>query len=405
MTRSLATTILIASGLAFAAPPPQPPPPNLIDLYRANSDPALPPLPSDFSYSVGLFAFSPDEQWLGVVLLARRTQSGKTPAPDSILLLVPLQGGDSRRIRIDPSLGTSVLWAPDSKSVAIQRYIRGHDPIQIYNLSGELISTGPPTGLLLGFIAPGRLLALRQKADGKRAGFEAIDVRTSAITPWRAPKRRNIEAIDSERGLVAMFPDAEGSKTLIVDYATGKVAGSVKNQDQVSLPECVHGLSYDDSHPGDCAPIFTPTRVYFAEDGRALCQAAMVGAFKTYPACQDIETGKTIAEFRGFSGGAPAAASARSSRMVLTKLNYLPSYWGAFGEVQSGLGAETYESRVVWDFRSGVEVAAWAPSTQPTSGLFTGQATGRSAPAVAISSFGHYVAEVLGDEVHIYQIP
>jgi hypothetical protein len=61
------------SGLALAtlppeALPPDAPPPKLIDIYRANSDPALPALSSGFFYTVHSFVFSPDEQWIAVAI-------------------------------------------------------------------------------------------------------------------------------------------------------------------------------------------------------------------------------------------------------------------------------------------------------------------------------------------------
>jgi len=168
-----------------------------------------------------------------------------------------------------------------------------------------------------------------------------------------------------------VFPDSEGAKTLIVDYTTGKVVQSVKNQNQTTVtgPPCYSEGS------GICdLNTFVAPQAYFAENGRTLCEAARVGAFKNNPVCRDVDSGKTIAEFRGVDGGAPAGASTRASRMVLSKLN------GSNG-------------RVVWDFRSGDEVAAWGPST------------GLLPAALAISPSGNYVAEALGDELHIYQIP
>ncbi len=371
MTRRIAILIMIGSGLALAAPPLQAPPPKLIDICRANSDPGLPQLRAGFSYNVASFAFSPDEQWMSVALRAHAVQAGVTRIADTAILL-PLRPANGRKVEIKSGAQDTILWSPDSASVVVDASRgRGHGAPRIYNLRGELVWTGPQSGPLLGFIAPGRLLTWHFKANGRLAEFDTIDIRTSAVTAWRAPRHGQFAAIDSEQGVLAMFPDSEGAKTLIVDYTSGKVVQSVKNQNQttVSGPPC-----YDEGS-GICdLDTFAAPQAYFAENGRTLCEAARPGAFKNNPVCWDVDTGKTIAEFRGVDGGAPAGASTRASRMVLSSLN-------------------GYGGRVVWDFRSGTEVAAWGP------------VKGVLAQAVAISPSGNYVAEALGDELRIYQIP
>jgi hypothetical protein len=395
MTHRIAIMILAGSCLPLAALPPQAPPPKLIDIYRAKSDPELPPLPSGYSYTVHSFVFSPDEQWIAVALRPRAMQAGVTPITgnlDSILLLLPLHPADHRRVEIDPGppgfegAGPSeaVLWSPDSQSVVVHASLgTGQGAPKIYNLRGELIGTGPQSGPLIGFIAPGLLLA---RHPGKLTGFDTVDIRTAAITPWRAPRHWKFPAIDPERGLLAVLPDAESLKTLIVDSATGKVVQSMNNQNQVTV---VFVGAYGSSSP----------ELSFAENGKTLCEAELVGVFKSHPVCRDVDTGKTIAEFDGLDGGAPSSASARGSRMVLSRLNFMP------GGIRGPERAETYSGHVVWDFRSGTEVAAWRPSTQRTAWLHALGGAGLPAPSVAISPLGNYVAEVFGDELHLYQIP
>jgi hypothetical protein len=111
-------------------------------------------------------------------------------------------------------------------------------------------------------------------------------------------------AIDPQRGLLAVLPDRESSKTLIVDSVTGKVVQSLKNE---NLSTVLNVGTYGSS----------PPEVYFAENGKTLCEADLVGAFKSHPVCRDVDTGKTIAQFDRVDGGAPASASTRSSRMIL----------------------------------------------------------------------------------------
>jgi hypothetical protein len=75
------------------------------------------------------------------------------------------------------------------------------------------------------------------------------------------------------------------------------------------------------------------------------------------------------------------------------------------GGIRGPEWAETYSGHVVWDFRSGTEVAAWRPSTQQTAWLHMIGGAGLPAHSAAISPLGNYVAEVLENELHIYQIP
>ncbi len=217
----------------------------------------------------------------------------------------------------------------------------------MYNIRGELLWTGPHSGPLLGFVAPGRILTLHNKANGHFAGFDTIDIPTSAVTP-------------SVRG------ESEPRHTLS-EHSIGRI---------------------------------------FAENGKTLCGAALVGSFKNYPVCWDVDTGRTIAEFRGVDGGEPASASTRGSRMVLSNVNEIAGDYLVRSGARSRPGAETRGGRVVWDFRSGTEVAAWRPSAAKTAwpnGLGVG-VSDLFAP-VAISPSGNYVAEAVGDELHIYQIP
>jgi hypothetical protein len=381
--------LFLAWGIGFGgelrakSPDAKSPPPRLLNLYRLDS--GLPPLPRGF-YRTRLFAFSPDEEWIAVVegSLARQV-SAPVRAPESRLLLLPVHpSGDqavqinqvqSSQVQIGPGMPEALYWSPDSRSVAVQaipatrsHFNAGTFVTKVYNLRGELLWTGPPSGRIMGFVEPGRLLA--EHAFGK-AGFDTIDMRTSAVTAWPASRHWRFGAINPDRHLVAMFPDTERTKTLIVDYATGKVLRSIKNQ-----------LWLDPFRGLEGAP-----SVYFAEHGKAVCFAARDffnrSRFDDYPICQDVDTGRTIAELKTAGAGAPADASSGGTRMILTRLNYFPSS-----------GYMTYGGNVVWDFRSGAEIAAWKP--QDLAGAL---------PTVAMSSSGKYVALGSGDELQIFDLP
>ena len=99
-------------------------------------------------------------------------------------------------------------------------------------------------------------------------------------------------------------------------------------------------------------------------------------------------SGRKIAQFDGFRGGAPAAASSYGSRLVLTRDIAFPRRGDALVFPRA--------KRVVWDFRSG-EIAAWeVPQIAYVSNILD---------HVAISSSGRYVAETVGDLLRIYALP
>jgi hypothetical protein len=117
--------------------------------------------------------------------------------------------------------------------------------------------------------------------------------------------------------------------------------------------------------------------------------------YAVYTKCWDVDIGKKIAQFGNFLGGAPAAASANGSRLVLTHTALLPKRSTALVYFQA--------EHVVWDFRSGTEAAAWiAPQTSPMGSTHGIQ---YYPVPVAISSNGRFVAEADGTLLRIYELP
>lgn len=358
-------------------------PPKLINIYQTRFDASLPPVPSGFVRMMSSFAFSPDEKWMAVVAGGYSTdaRAAVTHLPGTLLVL-PVHASQRQPVHISPGMATgAAYWSPDSGSLAVQAiparwqdWDAGTGITRLYDPGGQLLWTGPPSGTLAGFIEPGRLLAQHWRKKGSFSGFDTIDVRTSAVTAWpasRAVSRHwSLAAIDSESGLVAVFPNQDRSRTLIVDYQTGKVRQSIKNQ--------VNTIGLRTGAPS----------IYFAEHGRVVCSAAMPYQFFNSPICREVETGKTLAELKPIDGGEPADASASGSRMVVTK--------------QDGL---SYRGNVVWDFRSGAEIAAWAPSLPQQQGSRRIAPEPFAPPAVAISASGRYVATLFREEVRIYELP
>lgn len=392
MTHRIAMVILTGCGLALAAHRPKAPPPKLIGIYRAGADPALPPLPHGFLYRVNTIAFSPDERFVSVALVARPKDRSAPPKDGSTVLLLPLPPAGGREVEIHSDTQSAVLWSPDSKSVVVRSRVGGQLVPKMYNLRGEPVWTGPPSGPPIGFIGPERLLAW-QPWKRRTTQFDIVDIRTSAVTPfpWRPPRRHEVvDAIASDRGLVAVRLASEIPKILTVESATGKAVQSLKNQNgnggyDMSLYPFDIGTRNGNRDSITSADSFDTGNLdlaYFAEGGKTLCDAAMRGAFQTRPLCQDVNTGRTIAEFRGIEGGQLADVSALGSRMILTKTN---------------------TGHLVWDFRAGAVVADWGPPSKKTA--WPGKTFTDLFAPIAISPLGNYVAEALGDEVHIYRLP
>ncbi|HWF07898.1 MAG TPA: hypothetical protein VG297_05510 [Bryobacteraceae bacterium] len=109
--------------------------------------------------------------------------------------------------------------------------------------------------------------------------------------------------------------------------------------------------------------------------------------------CWDINSGRKIAQFGGFLGGVPAAASSHGSRLVFTSDLAFPGRNEAL--------VFPHGDRIVWDFRSGADIAAWgAPQIAWARG-----AGSHTFDSVAISASGRYVAETTRTLFRIYELP
>ncbi len=359
---------LATAGLA-AAVAADTPAPRLINLYQSQLDPDLPPLPAGF-YRTLYFAFSPDDQWIAVVLGTRATDPRATVfALASTLLLLPVHPSDKQPVHITPGmpLGWEPHWSPGSDTVAVQaiRATRADPPnhagtaAEVYDLRGKLQWTGPPAGPIIGFVQPGLLLAWHANGKARMEGFDSIDVGTSAITPWPVSPHWRVEAISPDRQLVAVFPDAEGSKTLIVAGRSGKVLQSLRIRSR-------GGVSREFRNRLRCILRRTARR-YASPHGWANSRIRRCLMW----------TWQDRRGFRTYPRQVPADASAHGSRMVLSSA------------VPGG-------GNVVWDFRSGAEVAVLRPPKGRIYGIRT---------PMVISSTGRYVAQSVGDELRIYELP
>jgi hypothetical protein len=336
--------------------------------------------------------FSPDDNWIAIVAGYNPTPGkGHLPlllsGPASIFLvprteLLGQQIGD-QRIQIDPGMypAASAIWSPNSDSLLVQG-VAGNQIgpntgriAKLWNLRGEELGHyGLQHGAgIFGFLDAEHLLT----GDPPAKTVETMDLHGQVVDRWTAPKQWRVVDISPDRHLLAVLPDEEATKTLVVDYATKKILLS-KDNPYHDLNRSGGGMQ---------------TSQYFTEGGKTLCLVgtAQLGdpQFDVAPECWDVDSGKRIAKFDGIRGGVPAAASPRGSRLMLTRYTTVPG----LGR-RSSLGLEY----VVWDFRSGTQVAAWKP--QQLSVISPVRLSG-----MAISSTGRYAAEIAGDVLRIYELP
>jgi WD40 repeat protein len=237
---------------------------------------------------------------------------------------------------------------------------------------------------MFGFVDPEHLLG-RGDSARKPHAFEILDLHGQVVNTWAAPKQWKVVDTSPDRHLLAVLSDQRAFKTLVVEYPSKKVILTKDNPYQE--------LGTDQS------AIFSD---FFTEGGRTLCSVGSVefqpARKDTFTQCWDVDSGKKIAQFDGFLGGAPAAASSHGSRLVLT------SGFLFTKKKTEALRVVSYGQRVVWDFRSGKEVAAWDLPEFSSSTMSHGPELLRLAP-VAVSSSGRYVAEAHGVLLRIYELP
>ena len=397
----------LVAQLALSAPPDtKAPAPPYVEINPSLLDPDIPAqLPPDTHRDL-TFAFSPDERWLAIVadVYRRQDPGGRALGPFSItrVLLLPLNGRREDVIQIDPHFTDprfmvvgSPVWSPDSDALLVKGLAlvpaTGNRKlpdviVKAFNLRGEELmqrttSFPPPTGGIYGFLDSKTLLAHSVSGNA----FQTTDLQGSVIRSWKVPKEWNVVdiSVTPDRQLLLVSPDDQNSKTLVVDYSSKKVLASKDNP-----------YNHPFSSPGTALP------PYFAEHGMTFCSPgdfAWPGPGQPDPGrtsteCWNVDSGKRIAQFRRFLGGAPAAVTSGGSLIVLTDNFPVKS-----ARSVSALKGPGFSERIIWDFRTGSEIAAWDTSLEDIGGAY------RDTP-VAISSMGRYVAEGAGDILRLYRV-
>jgi hypothetical protein len=342
-------------------------------------------LPS--THSVLALAFSPDEKRIAVgVGLHYKPGTWQPMEFDSHVMIISLEGGSGNVIRIDPDTGVaqgSLVWAPDSNLLAVD----GQHGFKCYAIPGgePWKDWRPDTRLsqFIGFIDARHGLAygtLEDRLHAKQAGAPlavySFDLTGQIVDVWNAPSRSAIVAINPDRHLIAVALDSGRSDAAppILRYPTMAVV-------QDWSPDKFFGM-----------PVF-------AESGKTACGGDYLTRDPRYASCWDVDTGKKIAEFKGFPAGRPLSVSSHGSRVVLTHERMVRG-----GTEEDDMRANV--DRVVWDFRADKVVAEWVPVAQATETGMKPPADKRTefGPSV-VSPSGRYLAEGTNGRIRIYELP
>jgi len=342
-------------------------------------------LPS--THSVQALVFSPDEKWVAAGVGIHRKPGPIQPEKPGVghLVVVPIDGGQPN-VQIDPDVWVTryrLLWAPDSSTVVINSY-----PVPKWYAipGGALWKQGEPDarlGMVLGFVETHLGVAyasqvgpFRAEPEGAPRVLYIFDLTGRIVDEWRAPSLWWFAAVDPDRHLFAVSKDIRQAKPIypIFGYPSKAV-----------VQEWLHDQ-----------PFGQPS---FADAGKTVCGFGTYGRAVPFPTCWDIDTGKKIAEFKGFRGGDPASVSSRASRIILTHIRNYPGITQEFD-------MHSYRDRVVWDFRTDRVIAEWVPVTQVTETGLRPPADKRTefGPSV-ISPSGRYIAEGSNGILRIYELP
>lgn len=375
-------TVLFAAQL-IASPPPRVI--QQIDLSQIVS------LPGDYPPGFS-FAFSPDEKWLAVTIGAHRDLGSGS------VLLLPINRPLDERVEINPGMHPTGTpgWSPESNAFFVQGIVpNAGNPhsldgvLKAWNLHGEKLFEHERRSMrdvleggIFGFPDPAHVLITSRAVNGQPARFETVDLHGGVVAAQTVPKHWRVRDVSPDRHLLAVFPDEQASKTLIVDASSNKVV--LTRDNPYDLPASQGGVDE-----------------YFTEGGKTLCSVGSVGYLPerkdTLTECWDVDSGRKIAQFDHFLGGAPAAASSHGSRLVLTNALLFTSKHD-----QNVLAS--YGDRVAWDFRSGKEISVW--NTPQFIWKTTNHGINSPAPMpVAISSTGRFIAEGYGTLLRISELP
>jgi len=203
-----------------------------------------------------------------------------------------------------------------------------------------------------------------------RSRFTLFDLQCSPEGIWEVPESWQIQDVAEERHVVAVTRSVgDGYEFLIVDPLVGKVI-----------------RRWPSSYPAIGS---------FSEGGRVLCSVEEEGN-KGQLVCRQADDGKKVGASESINGGFPIATSARSSRIIASDHHRERDPRSPY-EYDWVL-----DRQVVWDYRSGSELASWRPNRQRATNTTNEQ--DRVPDQFAISPDGLYVATGGDGIVRLFKI-
>jgi hypothetical protein len=137
----------------------------------------------------------------------------------------------------------------------------------------------------------------------------------------------------------------------------------------------------------------------FAEGGRTVCLIASYSRKHEAPQCWDLASGEMIAELSSVNGGGPDSVSSEGSRIVLSDYRYIRG-------ITEDSDMHQFRRRLIWDFRTGKEIASWVPDEQSfeLQAKPGGPKIWKDLWQFSLSSSGKYLAEGGDAKLRLYQV-
>lgn len=341
-----------------------------------------------FLPTVFALRFSPDGKHVAVVIEEYRPQGSEDGKCH--LLIVPAQRSDApvRQFDIQAGIDDSVgipAWPNLNWTASGDAIVAGDEVIQLADRKSCRFS-------------PGSRVAGSRLVIGKEGNFYAdapliaryllTDASCQEGTKWEFSADWTVEDVSLGRRLICVTTPDGQQRDLIA-----KAEAELKGEDQEILIVDPFGGRIVQRWPTKTIRFGD---VRFADNGRAICSGRQADNTGKLPvACWDVDTGIEIAETSAINTGTPIAASVQMTRIVASDYRRVPIPFSH--EVK-----EVLKRRVVWDFRTGKELASWHPELQSYDiGM---KPVDREWFAFTISPDGQYVAEGGDGVLRVYKI-
>lgn len=359
---------------------------NLRLMWKLRLDPIIKeraPSGSANPHTVNAIKFSPDEQQLAVAVGIHPIEGSftshlliletKTPGP------VKQQFELKRGVFPADDVDADLFWAPDGNTVAVSEVI-------ISLRDGRACAFDASEAWLGGYLNSQTIVARLTPAHVDRehpsSHFVLFSSDCERQDTWNVDEPWLIQDVSPVRGLavvqqaylghLGLFDPPRGA-TLLVDFRLEKVLRR---------------------WPAD---EMQPNQVRFAESGKTLCAAAGgVGRYAVPVRCADVDTGNLIAEADSVKRAWSIVTASESSRVIIAQ--YRP-------EPDNRPTTSVLDRRIVWDFRTGRQIAIWRPEIQKWRFPIGTIKHWRNNPFVfAISPTGKYIAEGGNGVLRLYEV-